>query len=80
MRPTATQIILASCALLCGGTAAAEDDMQASASGYRIGSSDSGFQLVEHGIWPQQERRVVVPPALTEQVQAASRIGSHQQG
>ena len=79
MRPTATQIILASCTLLCGGAAEAED-VQASASGYRIGSSDSGFQLVEHGIWPQQERRVVVPPALTEQVQAASRIGSHQQG
>ena len=80
MRPRTTQIILACCALLCGGTAAAEDDLQVSASGYRIGSSDGGFQLVEHGIWPQQERQVVVPPVLTESVRATSRIGSHKKG
>ncbi len=80
MRPTATQITLACCALLCGGTAAAEDDMHASASGYRIGSSDGGFLLVEHGIWPQPERREVVPPVLIEPVQASPGIGSHKRG
>ena len=80
MRPTATQITLACCTLLFGGTAAAEDDMQASSNGYRIGSSDSGFQLVEHGIWPQQERQVVVPPVVTEPVRATSRIGSLKKG
>ena len=76
----AGQIILACCALLCGGTAAAEDDMQASTSGYRIGSSDGGFQLVEHGIWPQAESTAVAPSAVTEPVQASSGISSHRQG
>ena len=79
MRPTATQIILASCTLLCGGAAEAED-VQASASGYRIGSNDGGFQLVEHGIWPQAESTADAPSAITGPAQAASRIASHKQG
>lgn len=79
MRLKAGQIILTTCTLLWCGVAAA-DDLQGSASGYRIGSSDGGFQLVEHGIWPQLERQEVVPPVLTEPVQAISRTGSHKQG
>lgn len=79
MRPTTTQIILACGALLYGGAAAAEE-VQGSVSGYRIGSSDGGFQLVEHGIWPQAESTAIASSALTEPVQAVSRTGSHKQG
>jgi hypothetical protein len=79
MKLRASQIILASCTLLCSGTAVAED-VQGSASGYRIAGNDDGFQLVEHGIWPQPERQEVLPPVFTEPVQATSRIGSHKRG
>jgi len=79
MRANSAKTLLAACALLCSGTVAAED-AQGSADGYRIADSQSGFQLVEHGVWPQPEMQDNARFAPVEASQAPSRFGMRKSG
>lgn len=82
MRVNSAKTLLAACALFYGGAAAAED-AQSSANGYRIADSNAGFQLVEHGIWPQPEAQVadgfvhVAMARVAPQVGPPIRTASH---
>lgn len=74
MRANSAKTLLAACTLFCSGAAAAED-AQSSAGGYRIADSNTGFQLVEHGIWPRAEARMVDGPADTAMTRVTPQTG-----
>jgi soluble lytic murein transglycosylase-like protein len=75
MRPDSIRTLLAACALLYAGAAAAED-VGAPATGYRVADTDGGFQLVEHGFWQQPEARQAAGFTPIGPIQASAPVGA----